>query len=99
MSLAIAKILLPIATELGTPILKRIFKDKIGGKGGEIADKVLDSVTKKIGAGNSSKQVEQVVKSEPTVIREIIREVETQVVDELGPLVEVHSKYLDLLST
>lgn len=46
---ALAAILLGAAADLAVPIVKKILGDAIGGKGGELAGHVIDTVAEKIG--------------------------------------------------
>ncbi|MBN7761568.1 hypothetical protein JYP52_10500 [Nitratireductor aquibiodomus] len=46
---ALASILLGVASELAVPVIKKILGDRLGGAGGDIADKVIDIIAEKAG--------------------------------------------------
>lgn len=72
-----AAILIPILTEIGAPILKRIIKDRMpDGFGKDLSETIVDTLAGRLGVEPTPDAVKDAYENDPSKTGKIIREVE-----------------------
>ncbi|MCB1493517.1 MAG: hypothetical protein KDJ77_17265 [Rhodobiaceae bacterium] len=76
---AAAAILLPLAKELGLPLLRRVLEKRVGARAADLTDTVLNTVADKLGVG-----VDDIVKLPGDKVAAVLPEIEDDIPDLLA---------------